>query len=186
MGRPLTAAGITFGCQMNAKDSEKLIGILEQIGFEMIEDESADLVFYNTCTVRDNANQRVYGRLGLIHSMKKKNPHKKVALCGCMMQEPSVIEKIQKSYRFVDLIFGTHNIYKFAELLVTMYSSDSMIIDIWKDTDKLWKICQQSENILLNQVSILCTGAITFAVIVLSRMYADVKEAAIPKILSKK
>lgn len=137
LGRPLTCYLKSFGCQMNAKDSEKLIGILEQIGFEMIEDESADLVFYNTCTVRDNANQRVYGRLGLIHSMKKKNPHKKVALCGCMMQEPSVIEKIQKSYRFVDLIFGTHNIYKFAELLVTMYSSDSMIIDIWKDTDKI-------------------------------------------------
>ncbi len=127
----------TFGCQMNAKDSEKLIGILENIGFEMIGDESADLVFYNTCTVRDNANQRVYGRLGFVHNMKKKNPHKKIALCGCMMQEPSVIEKIQKSYRFVDLIFGTHNIYKFAELIVAMYSSDSMIIDIWKDTDKI-------------------------------------------------
>jgi len=137
LGRRLTADGETFGCQMNAKDSEKLIGILENIGFEMIGDESADLVFYNTCTVRDNANQRVYGRLGFVHSMKKKNPHKKVALCGCMMQEPSVIEKIQKSYPFVDLIFGTHNIYKFAELLVAMYSSDSMIIDIWKDTDKI-------------------------------------------------
>lgn len=137
LGRRLTADGETFGCQMNAKDSEKLIGILENIGFDMIDDESADLVFYNTCTVRDNANQRVYGRLGLVHSMKKKNPHKKVALCGCMMQEPSVIEKIQKSYRFVDLIFGTHNIYKFAELIVAMYSSDSMIIDIWKDTDKI-------------------------------------------------
>ncbi len=122
---------------MNAKDSEKLIGILENIGFEMIEDESADLVFYNTCTVRDNANQRVYGRLGFVHNMKKKAPHKKIALCGCMMQEPSVIEKIQKSYRFVDLIFGTHNIYKFAELIVAMYSSDSMIIDIWQDTDKI-------------------------------------------------
>ncbi len=137
LGRRLTADGETFGCQMNAKDSEKLIGILETIGFEMIEDESADLVFYNTCTVRDNANQRVYGRLGFVNSMKKKNPHKKVALCGCMMQEPSVIEKIQKSYRFVDLIFGTHNIYKFAELIVAMYSSDSMIIDIWKDTDQI-------------------------------------------------
>ena len=136
-GRPLTANGQTFGCQMNAKDSEKLIGILENIGFEMIDDESADLVFYNTCTVRDNANQRVYGRLGLVHSMKKKNPHKKIALCGCMMQEPIVIEKIQKSYSFVDLIFGTHNIYKFAELIVAMYSSDRMIIDIWKDTDKI-------------------------------------------------
>lgn len=122
---------------MNAKDSEKLIGILENIGFEMIEDESADLVFYNTCTVRDNANQRVYGRLGFVNNMKKKNPQKKVALCGCMMQEPSVIEKIQKSYPFVDLIFGTHNIYKFAELIVAMYSSDTMIIDIWKDTNQI-------------------------------------------------
>jgi len=137
LGRRLTADGETFGCQMNAKDSEKLIGILENIGFEMIEDESADFVFYNTCTVRDNANQRVYGRLGLMHSMKKKNPHKKVALCGCMMQEPTVIEKIQKSYPFVDLIFGTHNIYKFAELIVAMYNADRMIIDIWKDTDKI-------------------------------------------------
>ncbi len=137
LGRRLTADGETFGCQMNAKDSEKLIGILEEIGFEMIDDESADLVFYNTCTVRDNANQRVYGRLGLVHSMKKKNPHKKIALCGCMMQEPTVIQKIQKSYSFVDLIFGTHNIYKFAELLVAMYSSEGMIIDIWKDTDKI-------------------------------------------------
>lgn len=137
LGRRLTADGETFGCQMNAKDSEKLIGILGTIGFEMIDDESADLVFYNTCTVRDNANQRVYGRLGLVHSMKKKNPHKKIALCGCMMQEPDVIEKIQKSYPFVDLVFGTHNIYKFAELLVTMYHSDRMVIDIWKDTDKI-------------------------------------------------
>ncbi len=137
LGRRLTADGETFGCQMNAKDSEKLIGILESIGFEMIDSEEADLVFYNTCTVRDNANQRVYGRLGLMQSMKKKNPHKKIALCGCMMQEPSVIEKLQKSYPFVDLVFGTHNIYKFAELLVAMYGSDGMIIDIWKDTDKI-------------------------------------------------
>ncbi len=137
LGRPLTCNLTSFGCQMNAKDSEKLIGILENIGFEMIEDESADLVFYNTCTVRDNANQRVYGRLGFVNNMKKKNPQKKVALCGCMMQEPSVIEKIQKSYPFVDLIFGTHNIYKFAELIVAMYSSDTMIIDIWKDTNQI-------------------------------------------------
>jgi len=75
--------------------------------------------------------------LGFLHSMKKKNPEKKIALCGCMMQEPSVIEKIQKSYSFVNLIFGTHNIFKFAELLYTMYSSDRMVIDIWEDTDKI-------------------------------------------------
>ena len=137
LGRKLTCAVITFGCQMNARDSEKLAGILELAGYELVEEETADFVIYNTCTVRDNANQRVYGRLGNLNSLKKKNPNKKIALCGCMMQEDSVIEKIKQSYSFVNLIFGTHNIYKFAELLVTMLSNDSMIIDIWKDTDKI-------------------------------------------------
>ena len=83
----------------------------------MTEDEHADFVIYNTCTVRENANQRVYGRLGALNSMKKKNPHMLIGLCGCMMQEPEVVEKLKKSYRFVDLIFGTHNIFKFAELM---------------------------------------------------------------------
>ena len=137
LGRRPTCCVTTFGCQMNARDSEKLSGILEKVGYELTDDEDADFVIYNTCTVRDNANQRVYGRLGHLNSLKKKNPHKKIALCGCMMQEPSVIEKIKKSYRFVDLIFGTHNIYKFAELLTAMFESDSMIIDIWQDTDQI-------------------------------------------------
>jgi len=137
LGRRPTCCVTTFGCQMNARDSEKLAGILERTGYELTENEEADFVIFNTCTVRDNANQRVYGRLGHLGSMKKKNPHKKIALCGCMMQEPSVIEKLQKSYGFVDLIFGTHNIYKFAELLVRMFESEGMVIDIWKDTDQI-------------------------------------------------
>lgn len=137
LGHRPTCCVTTFGCQMNARDSEKLAGILERTGYELIEDEDADFVIYNTCTVRDNANQRVYGRLGHLNSLKKKSPHKKIALCGCMMQEPSVIEKIKKSYRFVDLIFGTHNIYKFAELLVNMFEAEDMVIDIWEDTDKI-------------------------------------------------
>ena len=127
----------TFGCQMNARDSEKLVGILEKVGYEIIEDENADFVIYNTCTVRDNANQRVYGRLGVLNGYKRKNPHMKIALCGCMMQEPTVIEKIKNSYRFVDLIFGTHNIFKFAELLCSLFENEEMVIDIWKDTDKI-------------------------------------------------
>lgn len=135
--RTPTCCVTTFGCQMNARDSEKLAGILEKAGYELTDNEDADFVIYNTCTVRDNANQRVYGRLGHLNSLKKKNPHKKIALCGCMMQEPSVIEKIKKSYRFVDMIFGTHNIYKFAELLVAMFESNDMIIDIWEDTDQI-------------------------------------------------
>lgn len=137
LGRKLTFHVQTFGCQMNARDSEKLVGILELIGYREIEDEHADFVIYNTCTVRENANNKVYGRLGYLSNYKKKNPHMMIALCGCMMQEPNVVETIQKKYRFVNLIFGTHNIYKFAELLCRTYESDSMIVDIWKDTDKI-------------------------------------------------
>ena len=137
LGRPLTANITTFGCQMNARDSEKLVGILERIGYVEVPDENADFVIYNTCTVRENANLRVYGRLGYLHSLKKKNPHMMIGLCGCMMQEPQVVEKLKKSYSFVNLIFGTHNIYKFAELVVSSLLSDRMIIDIWKDTDKI-------------------------------------------------
>ena len=127
----------TFGCQMNARDSEKLAGVLLEAGYQEAESEDADFVVYNTCTVRENANLRVYGRLGVLHGYKKKNPHMKIALCGCMMQEAAVVEKLKKSYRFVDLIFGTHNIFKFAELLVSMFESDRMVIDIWKDTDQI-------------------------------------------------
>ncbi|MCM1136620.1 MAG: tRNA (N6-isopentenyl adenosine(37)-C2)-methylthiotransferase MiaB [Clostridium sp.] len=148
-GSPLFSAVRTFGCQMNARDSEKLSGILERIGYVLTEREDADFVIYNTCTVRDNANQRVYGRLGHLNSLKKKNPQMKIVLCGCMMQESAVIEKIKRSYPFVDLIFGTHNLYKFAELLAGMFEADGcgaenpadkshkMIVDIWESTDRI-------------------------------------------------
>jgi tRNA-2-methylthio-N6-dimethylallyladenosine synthase len=137
LGRKPVACVITFGCQMNARDSEKLIGILENIGYEISENEDSDFVIYNTCTVRDNADQRVFGRLGLVSSYKKKKPWMKIALCGCMMQEQVSIEKIKKSYRYVDLIFGTFNLFKFAELLCTMFESDRMIIDIWRESNKI-------------------------------------------------
>ena len=132
-----TACIRTFGCQMNAKDSEKLMGILEQIGFGISEKEEADLVIYNTCTVRDNANQRVYGRLGYLHALKKKNPHMLIGLCGCMIQEPSAVEKIRKSYGFVDLLFGTHNIFRLAELLYRRAAEKNMVVDIWESTDAI-------------------------------------------------
>lgn len=138
LGRQPLCCVTTFGCQMNARDSEKLLGILKQIGYGTTQEEAeADLVVYNTCTVRDNANQRVYGRLGLLNSLKRNKPHLKIALCGCMMQEEAVIEKIRKSYRFVDLVFGTHNLFKFAQLLVTMFENQEMIVDIWQETDQI-------------------------------------------------
>ncbi len=137
LGRPLKACTKTFGCQMNARDSEKLNGILETVGYELTDSEEADFVIYNTCTVRENANNKVYGRLGVLNTLKKQHPHMKIALCGCMMQEPEVVEKLKTSYRFIDLIFGTHNIYKFAELMVSAFEQQDMVIDIWKDTDKI-------------------------------------------------
>ncbi len=137
LGRPLYACSVCMGCQMNARDSEKLSGILRSAGFAEADSEEADFVIYNTCTVRDNANQRVFGRLGVLNGYKKKNPQMKVALCGCMMQEDLVIRKLQKSYSFVDLVFGTHNLYKFAELLYRCYTEKGMLVDIWKDTDKI-------------------------------------------------
>ncbi|MBR1471107.1 MAG: tRNA (N6-isopentenyl adenosine(37)-C2)-methylthiotransferase MiaB [Lachnospiraceae bacterium] len=138
LGHAPTCCVVTFGCQMNARDSEKILGVLKAVGYQETDSEDeADLVVYNTCTVRDNANQRVYGRLGHLHAMKKKNPAKRIALCGCMIQEPDVIEKIRSSYRFVDLLFGTHNLYKFPELLKKMLESDHMIIDVWKQADTI-------------------------------------------------
>ena len=137
IGRPLTFCVTTFGCQMNARDSEKLRGILLEIGYIEASEDIADFVIYNTCTVRENANTRVYGRLGQLKPRKKKNPNMMIGLCGCMMKEPEVVEKLKKSYGFIDIIFGTHNIFKFAELIVTRLESQRMIIDIWKDTDQI-------------------------------------------------
>jgi len=127
----------TFGCQMNTRDSEKIAGILTQIGYVEIESEDADFILYNTCTVRENANNRVYGRLGYLGRLKLQHPGMIIALCGCMMQEPTVVEKIKKSYRFVDIIFGTHNIFKLAELLQTRIESKRMVIDLWQNTDMI-------------------------------------------------
>lgn len=136
-GRCPTAHVQNYGCQMNARDSEKLTGILESVGYEITDTEEADFVIYNTCTVRENANNKVWGRLGYLGAYKKKHPQMKIALCGCMMQEAEVLEKLKKSYRYVNLVFGTHNIYKFAELLCTALAQEGMVIDVWEDTDKI-------------------------------------------------
>ena len=98
LGRPLTYCLTTFGCQMNEKQSEAVAGIMDEIGYVRQENEEADVVIYNTCTVRENANLKVYGRLGHLHSLKDKNPDMKIILFGCMMQEAHVVEKIKKTY----------------------------------------------------------------------------------------
>ncbi len=133
-GRSLTACVITFGCQMNERDSEKLKGIIKECGYELTDNEDSDLVIYNTCTVRENANLRLYGRLGHTGAAKRNNPDMLVGVCGCMAQEPDVVDKLERSYGFVDIIFGTFNVYKLAELLHARLTGGSRIIDIWQES----------------------------------------------------
>lgn len=135
-GKDLTYAVITFGCQMNAHDSEKLRGILDRIGYIETDSEEADLVIYNTCTVRENANQKLYGHLGPLKKKKQENPDMMIGLCGCMMQEPEVIEKIRTSYSYVDIVFGTHNIYKLAELIFRRLTEEKSVIEVLKEAEK--------------------------------------------------
>ena len=134
-GHGLTYNIQTFGCQMNAHDSEKLKGILELIGYAETESEEADLVIFNTCTVRENANQKLYGHLGHMKSVKAKNPDMMICLCGCMMQEPHVIETIKTKYRLVDIVFGTHNIYKLAELLYQRMTTEAPVIEVLEKSE---------------------------------------------------
>ena len=137
LGRPLTYCLTTFGCQMNEKQSEAVAGIMDEIGYHRQDNEEADVVIYNTCTVRENANLKVYGRLGHLHSLKDHNKDMKIILFGCMMQEQHVVDKIKKSYPFVNLVFGTHNIFKYAELFYNMLQSDHQVVDIWEGTDQI-------------------------------------------------
>lgn len=124
----------TFGCQMNAHDSEKLEGMLKEMGYGYADEEkNADFIIYNTCCVRENAENKVYGNLGYLKKQKELNPELRIALCGCMMQQDTVIQTIRKTYRHVDIVFGTHNLYKLAELIYTNIETNAPVFDIWKE-----------------------------------------------------
>ena len=123
---------------MNSLQTDTVAGIVKRMGYtEVSREEDADVVIYNTCTVRENANLKIYGHLGHLKSIKKKNPELKIILFGCMMQEPEVIEKIHKEYSFVDLVFGTHNFHKFPELFYRSLNTEGQIIDVWKESDEI-------------------------------------------------
>ena len=103
---------------MNEEDSEKLSGMLKRIGYELTDSrESASIIIFNTCCVRENAENKVFGNLGQLKNLKEKNPNLIIAICGCMMQQKGMADKILNMFPFVDIIFGTHNAYKFPEYL---------------------------------------------------------------------
>lgn len=122
----------TYGCQGNLADSEKISGILEKIGYtKVFNDEEADLIIFNTCAIRENAENRVFGELGRIKSLKEKNPNLIMALCGCMAQEEKVVDLIKRKYPQVDIVFGTHNIHQLPEYLENCYSKKGRIFEVY-------------------------------------------------------
>ncbi len=135
--RPASYHVVTYGCQMNAHDSEKLSGMLQEMGMTEAADRTeADFVIFNTCCVRENAERRALGNVTWLKEVRKKNPKLVIAVCGCMIQQPGMVEKILKQYKFVDLAFGTSNLYKLPELLYRTLNSDHTIIEV-EDKDTL-------------------------------------------------
>ena len=134
-GRKKKFYSLAMGCQMNAHDSEKLEGMLDEMGFDRTDEETeADFIIYNTCCVRENAEQKVYGKLGwLKHYKETKNPDAVIALCGCMMQQETVLQTLRQKYRHVDIVFGTFNLYKLPELVATRMESGETVYDIWQE-----------------------------------------------------
>jgi tRNA-2-methylthio-N6-dimethylallyladenosine synthase len=123
-----------FGCQMNERDAETLRGFLDEIGYEETDAaQKADLVIMNTCAVRQKAEEKVFGRIGRLGKLKTDRPEMMIAICGCMVQQEEVAKKIKKDFPFVDLIFGTHNIAAFPELLARAAESDEPVLDLWED-----------------------------------------------------
>lgn len=123
----------TYGCQLNESDSEKLSGILKTMSFVQGNTDDPDLVIFNTCSVRENAQDRLFGNLGLVKAMKRKNPKLIVGVCGCMMKQEENVEKITKSYPFVDLIFGPQDIHRLPELLYRLHFTSKRVYDVSKN-----------------------------------------------------
>ena len=122
----------TYGCQGNLADSEKISGILESVGYKKTDsDEKADLIIFNTCAIRENAENRVFGELGRIKSLKESNPQLIMGLCGCMAQEEKVVDLIKKKYPQVDIVFGTHNIHNLPEYLENCYSNQGRVFEVY-------------------------------------------------------
>ncbi|WP_462409308.1 tRNA (N6-isopentenyl adenosine(37)-C2)-methylthiotransferase MiaB [Neobacillus sp. Marseille-QA0830] len=122
----------TYGCQMNEHDTEVMAGIFEALGYEATDStEDANVILLNTCAIRENAENKVFGELGHLKSLKMENPDLLLGVCGCMSQEESVVNKILKTYHHVDMIFGTHNIHRLPHILNEAYLSKEMVVEVW-------------------------------------------------------
>lgn len=125
---------ITYGCQMNIHESEKLCGMLEELGYSKTDKkEDADIIVFNTCCIRQGAEDRAFGNIGALKPLKKKNKNLIIAVCGCMTQQKDRVEKLEKTYPYVDIVFGTHNLHLFKEFVLKKLAGQKRVIEFCQD-----------------------------------------------------
>ena len=159
----------TWGCQMNEEDSEKLSGMLKRLGYTRTEDKNeAGIILYNTCCVRENAENKVFGNLGQLKKLKEKNPDLIIGICGCMMQQDGMADKILKQFPYVNIIFGTHNAYKFPEYLNRVRTEGVQIKEIFnKETEIVEGLPIDRESSVKAFVTIMygCNNFCTYCIV---------------------
>ncbi len=159
----------TWGCQMNEEDSEKLSGMLKPMGYKKTTDkQTADIIVFNTCCVRENAEQKVDGNIGALKNMKKENPNLIIAVTGCMMQQKGMAKHIISKFPFVDIIIGTHNAYKFPEYLKRIQAGEPSIVEIWdKEQDIIEGMPIDRESSIKGFVTIMygCNNFCTYCIV---------------------
>ncbi|WP_054949809.1 tRNA (N6-isopentenyl adenosine(37)-C2)-methylthiotransferase MiaB [Numidum massiliense] len=163
----------TYGCQMNEHDTETIAGILEQMGYAATDDEkSADVILFNTCAIRENAEDKVFGEIGRIKPLKIENPDLILGVCGCMSQEESVVNRILQKHQHVDLIFGTHNIHRLPHLLKEALFAKEMVVEVWsKEGDVVENMPKARANRLKAWVNIMygCDKFCTYCIVPYTR-----------------
>ncbi|WP_307391096.1 tRNA (N6-isopentenyl adenosine(37)-C2)-methylthiotransferase MiaB [Bacillus horti] len=163
----------TYGCQMNEHDSEHIAGLLESMGYEPTHDEqTANVILFNTCAIRENAEDKVFGEIGRLKHRKLEDPELVIGVCGCMSQEEAVVNKILKSYHQVDMIFGTHNIHRLPVLLRDALLSKEMVIEVWtKEGDIIEDMPQKRADGLKGWVNIMygCDKFCTYCIVPFTR-----------------
>ena len=161
----------TFGCQMNEEDSEKMSGMLKSMGYEKAENkEEASIIIFNTCCVRENAELKVFGNLGALKGLKKKRPDLIIGICGCMMQQKGMAEEIMEKFPFVDMIFGTHNAYKFPEYLNRVKQEGKAVCEIYnEETEIVEGLPLDRESSIKAFVTIMygCNNFCTYCIVLL-------------------
>ena len=163
----------TYGCQMNAHDTEVMAGIFQSLGYEATTSvDDADVILLNTCAIRENAENKVFGEIGNLKHIKQARPDCLIGVCGCMSQEEAVVNKILKSYHNVDMIFGTHNIHRLPEILEEAYMSKAMVVEVWsKEGDVIENLPKVRDGKIKAWVNIMygCDKFCTYCIVPFTR-----------------